>query len=58
MTDRSELQGSGEDIAALYDQALQLLGALDRLGLHQAGAHLTMAIEAIRQRYPDLPPFE
>ena len=58
ITDRSELRDSSREVAQLYREALQLLDALDRLGLYQAGAHLAMAIEAIRQRHPDLPPFE
>lgn len=58
MTDQPKLQENPAEVAELYGEALQLLQALDRLGLYQAGAHLSMAIEAIRQRHPDLPPFE
>ncbi len=58
MNNRSELQGTSDELAELYRDGLQLLEALDRLGLYQAGAHLAMAIEAIRHRRPDLPPFE
>ena len=57
MADQTELQDGWDELAELYQQAVQLLGALDRLGLYQAGAHLSLALEAMRQRHPNLPPF-
>jgi hypothetical protein len=56
MAEEPDLQQGWDDLDALYAQALQVLEELDRLGLYQAGAHLSMAIEAMRQRHPNLPP--
>ena len=56
MTDQAELQQAWDELGDLYRTASELLEALDRLGLYQAGAHLSMAIEAMRQRHPHLPP--
>ena len=47
-----------QELEQLYAQALDVLAGLDRLGLFQAGAHLAMAIEAMRQRHPNLAPFD
>ncbi len=58
MTQKSELQEGTDELFQLYQQALSLLAALDRLDLHQAGAHLAMAIEAMRLRHPFLPRYE
>jgi hypothetical protein len=58
MAEKSELQEGGDELFQLYQQALSLLAAFDRLGLHQAGAHLAMAIEAMRLRHPFLPRYE
>jgi hypothetical protein len=35
-----------------------VLAGLDRLGLYLAGAHLSMALEAMRQRHPTLSSFD
>ena len=43
-----------EELERLYRQAEAMLAELDRLGLYQAGAHLSMAIDAMRQRHPGL----
>ena len=58
MAEQQELQEGWDEIEELYGRAMELLTALDRLQLYQAGAHLTMAMEAIRQRHPNLPPPE
>jgi hypothetical protein len=42
------------ELARLYGDAEALLAELDRLELYQAGAHLCMAMEIIRQLHPDL----
>ena len=55
MTDQPELQQGWDELGELYRKACELLEDLDRLGLYQAGAHLSMAIEAMRQRHPHLP---
>ena len=49
------MQQDWDELGELYRQALAVLEGLDRLGLYQAGAHLSMAIEAMRQRHPHLP---
>jgi len=47
-------QGEGSELEELYSKALEVLDGLDRLGLFKAGAHLAMALEAMRQRHPGL----
>ena len=58
MSDQPELQQSWDELGELHRQACELLERLDRLGLYQAGAHLSMAIEAMRQRHPHLPSYD
>jgi hypothetical protein len=58
MAKQPELEESWDELRELYAQAVDLLAALDGLGLYQAGAHLSMAIEAMRKRHPNLPPIE
>jgi hypothetical protein len=53
--DKSDLEDSWNELDRLYRQAQEVLAGLDRLGLYQAGAHLSMALEAMRQRHPQLP---
>jgi hypothetical protein len=48
------LQSDWDELARLYAQAVELLAGLDRLDLDHAGAHLSMAIEIMRQRHPSL----
>jgi hypothetical protein len=54
MPERAELQQDWDELGALYLQAMDLLDGLDRLELHQAAAHLSMAVELMRQRHPYL----
>ena len=54
MPEQPDLQRDWDELGRLYAQALELLAGLDRLGLDQAGAHLSMAIEIMRQRHPFL----
>ena len=54
MADQSNLQQDWDELGRLYAQAVELLAGLDRLGLDHAGAHLSMAIEIMRQRHPHL----
>ena len=37
------------DIASLYRQSEDLLDRLDDAGLHQAAAHVSMALDALRR---------
>ena len=53
--EKSDLEDSWDELDRLYRQAQDVLAGLDRLGLYQAGAHLSMALEAMRQRHPRLP---
>ena len=54
--ERLDPDGEWTAVEQLHRQAVELLAGLDRLGLFQAGAHLAMAIEAMRQRHPKLSP--
>ncbi len=51
---QSELKDGWEELEQLYRQALEVLDGLDRLGLYQAGAHLSMTLHLMRQRHPSL----
>lgn len=51
---QSDLKERWDELEQLYEQATEMLAGLDRLGLYQAGAHLSMAIEAMRQHHPRL----
>jgi len=44
----------GSELEELHRKALEVLDGLDRLGLFRAGAHLAMALEAMRERCPTL----
>lgn len=46
---------SWNELEGVFRQAEAMLVTLDRMGLYQAGAYLSMAIDAMRQRHPDLP---
>jgi hypothetical protein len=52
------LNDAWEELEQLYMKGLEVLEGVDRLGLYLAGAHLAMALEAMRQRHPELPPFD
>ena len=54
MPEQPDLQLDWDELGTLYAQAVELLEGLDRLGLDHAGAHLSMAIEIMRQRHPSL----
>ena len=54
MSQQSDLKEGWDEIEQLYEQAIEVLVGLDRLGLYQAGAHLSMAIEAMRRHHPRL----
>ncbi len=56
MTARSEHLDGWEELEQLYVQARDVLEGLDRLGLYQAGAHLSMALHLMRQRLPTISP--
>ena len=47
-----------QELEPLYGQGVDRLKGLDGLGLYLAGAHLAMALEAMRQRHPGLPPID
>jgi hypothetical protein len=42
------------EIASLYGQCRDLLEGLDGSGLHQAAAHVSMALDVMRRSCPDL----
>jgi hypothetical protein len=57
-SENSDLEERWDELDRLYRQAVDVLAGLDRLGLYQAGAHLSMALEAMRQRHPQLPRYD
>ncbi len=56
--ERSEVEDAWDELVRLHSDALDLLGSLDRLGLFQAGAYVSMAIDVMRRQHPDLDPCE
>lgn len=56
MIDQSGFGEHWDRLADLHRSADALLEGLDELGLHQAAAYLSMAIDAMRQVRPDLTP--
>ena len=55
MPDEPDLPDGRDELGELYRTALELLDSLDRLGLLQAAAYLSMALDAMRRRHPHLP---
>lgn len=45
-------EGAWDELEQLYSAALEVLAGLDRLGLYQAGAHLSMALDIMRRQHP------
>lgn len=43
-----------ESLIRLHDQCRDLLALLDKMGLHQAAAHVSMALEVMRRSFPQL----
>jgi hypothetical protein len=41
-------------IVVIHEMAVVLLRWADELGLHEPGAHLTMAMHALQNEYPEL----
>jgi hypothetical protein len=51
---RADFEEHWQQVAALYARAGALLDDLDALNLYEAGAHLSMAMHAMREAHPDL----
>ncbi|TMJ15053.1 MAG: hypothetical protein E6G94_08015 [Alphaproteobacteria bacterium] len=51
---RADFEEHWQHVAALYARAGALLAELDALNLYEAGAHLSMAMHAMREAHPDL----
>jgi hypothetical protein len=51
--DPSELGQWSERLAGLHRDAARVLDGLDELGLYQAGAHLSLAMDVMRRAYRD-----
>ena len=43
-----------EALLQLHDQCRELLAGLDQAGLHQAAAHVSMALDVMRRSFPHL----
>lgn len=43
-----------ESLLRLHGQCRELLAGLDELGLHQAAAHVSMALDVLRRSFPQL----
>ncbi len=52
--EESNLEGQWEELRQLHEEALSMLVHLDRLGLFQAGAYVSMAIDVMRRQHPAL----
>jgi hypothetical protein len=49
-----EMEERGEALQRLYDQCRILLQGLDEGELHQAAAHVSMALDVMRRSFPHL----
>ena len=49
-----ETKERGDSVLRLHEQCSELLAGLDELGLHQAGAHVSMALDVMRRSFPHL----
>jgi hypothetical protein len=49
-----DFQKDWEELKRLQKDALALLAGLDRLGLFQSGAYVSMALDVMRRQHPDL----
>ena len=49
-----DFQKDWEALERLHRDALALLAGLDGLGLYQAGAFVSMALDVMRRQHPDL----
>lgn len=58
MTEQIAVHEEWARLMDLHRTADKLLAGLDELGLHQAGAYVSMAIDAMRQAHPDRMPLE
>ena len=43
-----------QSLVRLHDQCRELLAGLDEMGLHQAAAHVSMALDVMRRSFPQL----
>lgn len=57
-TQKLDLPEQEARLAELYGDAVAVLQGLDELGLHQAGAYVSMALDALRREYAFLPGFD
>jgi hypothetical protein len=53
--EKLDLAGQEARLTKLYADALEVLRGLDELGLHQAGAYVSMALDALRRDHAFLP---
>ncbi len=52
--EKTRLEEKWAELERLHEEALALLEGLDRLGLYQASAYVSMAIDVMRRRHPNL----
>ena len=43
-----------ESLIRRHEQCRELLAGLDKMGLHQAAAHVSMALDVMRRSFPEL----
>ena len=53
--EKLDLPGQEAKVNELYAAALELLRGMDELGLHQAGAYVSMALDTLRRDHAFLP---
>ena len=51
---QTEVEKAWEELERLHQDALTLLARLDTLGLFQASAYVSMAIDVMQRQHPDL----
>jgi hypothetical protein len=50
----TDVEKGWEELRRLHDSGLSLLAGLDSLGLYQASAYVSMALDVMRRQHPSL----
>ena len=54
VSERAEFEEGWDKLRKLHGDALSLLGGLDEIGLYQAAAYVSMALDIMRRQHPAL----
>lgn len=52
--EQTDFEKNWEELRRLHQEALSLLTSLDRLGMYQASAYVSMAVDVMQRQHPAL----